>query len=182
MRRLLPLALALLIPSAASAVDLPPALGAVAPAFGLHPFVQDAEGGKKALFLDHQCGIQQSTAKAVLITFVNSGSKDDLGTLNSWARTYAEGGLSILAVSNERNGDAFGNTVRKANYKFPVLDDRYGVVAHRYGVDSPPRTYLLNSDCMVVRSWSRPVSAIASEIEKDVGAVLAGELGRVLME
>ncbi|HCP44644.1 MAG TPA: hypothetical protein DIU15_01210, partial [Deltaproteobacteria bacterium] len=130
-------------------------------------------GGREAVQLDEYCGLRPNETELVLLAFVDaSGTILDGDPLTTWYRKYHRDGLEILAISLERNPAEFAARVKRARLPFPVLDDRQGVVAQRYGVDKAPFVFLLNSQCRVL--------GVDNKGPADLKEALTGTFERVL--
>jgi len=183
-RTWLGLSCALLLIGGAARADSPdpsniPGVGSVAPAFGLYPLPKGTKaekepGGRVAIQLDELCGLRPNDTKLVLVVFVDASGKLLEGDpLTAWHRKFHKEGLEILAISIEHNPAELAARVKRARFNFPVLDDRHGVVAHRYGVDRAPFTFLLDSECRVL--------GIDNKEPVDSAAALTVTLERVLL-
>jgi len=135
-----------------------PAVGTVAPAFGLYAFPTSTAASKKGapedrevVQLDDICGLRPGKTKAVLVLFVDDDptvlGADPVG---NWYRKYRKDGLEVIVISIEKNPSIFASKVLRSRPRFPVLDDRHQVVAHRYGVHKAPFSFLLDSQCKVL--------------------------------
>lgn len=178
MLRLLPLSLLLLvalaIPPAAAGEANPddvPRIGKIAPALGLYAFEKKERGDEErtAVQLDHFCGLRAGDTNAVLLLFVDANGMADLKIADDWMRSYRAQGLRVLAISTEAAPVDFAAEVIKAGLRFPVLDDRQGVVARRFGVRQP-FTFLLDRDCRVLgfsdRTLSQDQAALPAAIQQ----------------
>ncbi len=139
-----------------------PTIGGTAPAFGLEAFKARGEedGRARVVQLDDYCGISPGETSTVLVAFVNElVVKDDFKILNQWSRKYSRDGLRIVVISTDEKPTVIADEVSKTRLPFPVLDDRYGIVAQRYGIPGPPFTLLLDSACRVLGMSAKAVSA-----------------------
>jgi len=141
-----------------------PGIGSTAPGFALHPFrpgmaASEGDEGRTALELDSVCGIRRpESTSAVLVFFIEEDGMDDLLIANSWYRKHHRDGLEIFALSETKRPEVFRAAVVKAKFGFPVLDDRHGVVAKRYGVGEAPFSLLLDRDCAVIGMSNRSLT------------------------
>ena len=139
-----------------------PTIGGTAPAFGLEAFKGRGEDDSQArvVQLDDYCGISPGDTSMVLVAFVSElVVKDDFKILNQWSRKYSRDGLRIVAISTDEKPTAIADAVSKTRLPFPVLDDRYGIVAQRYGIPGPTFTLLLDSACRVLGMSDKAVGA-----------------------
>ena len=134
-----------------------PAVGTIAPAFGLYAFptTRSVKKGhatdREVVQLDDLCGLRPGKTKAVLVFFVEDDpaiiAADPVG---NWYRKYHKDGLEIVVISVLKSPSVFAEKVLRSKPRYPVLDDRHRVVASRYGVDKAPFSFLLNSECRVL--------------------------------
>lgn len=177
-RPLAPLLLLALIagPSVAGdATDLP-GIGTVAPAFALYSFASAAEDAPEPVQLDEQCGLRPGDTKGLLLTFVDATGVADLQVANGWSRKHERNGLAVIAISIESSPAAFRGVVDKEGLRFPVLDDRHGIVARRYGIPTVPFTFVLNAECRVVGFVDKPLKDMGDQLEPAIKAVLESQL------
>ncbi len=154
-----------------------PAVGTVAPAFGLYAFPTSgslkraSSSDREVVQLDDLCGLRPGKTKAVLLLFVDGNpavlSAEPVG---NWYRKYHKDGLEIIVVSVEKNPSMFADKVLRSKPRYPVLDDRHRVVASRYGVDKAPFSFLLNSECRVLgfdaKGAAETAPAITAAVEE----------------
>jgi len=135
-----------------------PKVGTVAPAFGLFAFPTSKVASKKAesddrevVQLDDICGLRPGKTKAVLVLFID-GDTGVLGAepVGNWYRKYRKDGLEVVVISIEKSPSIFASKVLRTRPRYPILDDRHRVVAHRYGVQEAPFNFLLDSQCKVL--------------------------------
>jgi hypothetical protein len=157
--------------------DAVPRIGTTAPALGLYAFEKSkGDEPKEPVQLDERCGLRPGSTTGVLLFFVDGNSMDDLEQANEWWRLFHRQGLEIMAVSVEPNPFQFKDDVIKANFKFPVLDDRQGVVARRYGVDSAPFSFLLNEGCQVLGFSNNKLTEDAVSLAAAIEAQVTGQI------
>ena len=112
----------------------------------------------------------------VLVMFVDDSNLEDLELANSWHRKFSRQGLAVVAVSQDASS-SFKTAVLKANLRFPVLDDRHGIVAARYGVPDAPFSFVLTEECRVVGFSNRTVTADGEALAATLEAQVTGQLG-----
>lgn len=173
-------ALVLMVPavSAAPDADAVPGRGEVVPAFGLHELTVRPQEEPTVHELDGLCGMRPGDTSAVLLVFVDGRGSADLAQAQSWFKKFHKDGLEILAVSIERQPDEFAAAVEKAKYRFPVLDDRQGIVSTRYGVVGAPFSLLLNDECRVLGMSNRGLADDSAALESAIAAQTSGQLGQ----
>jgi hypothetical protein len=154
-----------------------PARGTIAPAFGLHPVSSKKTEDLPVHELDELCGSRPGPTTAVLVIFVNDNSADDLALANTWQRKFDKLGLEVLAISTVKEPTAFTALVEKSRYRFPVLNDKHGIVSHRYGVPNAPFSFLLNEECRVLGQSNQTLSADEATLGAAVEAQVNGRLG-----
>ena len=154
-----------------------PAVGTIAPAFGLFAFPTSgslkkaSSDDREIVQLDDMCGMRPGETKAVLVLFVD-GDPTILGAdpVGNWYRKYHKDGLEVAVISIEKNPSIFASKVLRNKPRYPILDDRHRVVATRYGVDKAPFSFLLNSECRVLgfndKGAPETVASITAALEE----------------
>ncbi len=172
-------ALLLLSPALAGELDpaAVPARGSIVPAFGLHALGTKKTDDPPVFELDERCGSRPGETTAVLLFFVDATSADDLALANSWYKKNTKAGLEVLAVSTVAEPSEFATQVERARYRFPVLDDRHGIVRHRFGVQTAPFSFLLNEECRVLGFSNRTLTEDAENLAAAVEAQVTGRFG-----
>jgi thiol-disulfide isomerase/thioredoxin len=154
------LAAALLLAARPAAADEELAAGAPAPTFSLRTLNPQAAGADW-ISLDRFTGEapEDPAAKAVLLSFFASWCEPcrrELPLLVQLDRTYRDQGLRVLAIDIDTD-DAGIEAARKltaaAKVAFPVLGDRFNLLARRYlGERAPlPSVFLVRRDGTVAR-------------------------------
>lgn len=183
LRSLLPVALMILLAGGSALAsdidpDTVPRIGTMAPALGLYAFEKSKDDEpRKSVQLDDRCGLRPGSTTAVLVFFVDATGMEELEQANDWWRLFHRDGLEIMAISLEPNPFQFKDEVIKANLKFPVLDDRHGVVAKRYGVDRAPFAFLLNEGCQVLGFSNNKLTEDEVGLAAAIEAQVNGQLG-----
>jgi len=137
-----------------------------APVVGLERYVGNAPTDKQA--------------KAVLLTFMASfcgPCKKEMPYLQSLHEKYADKGLRVVMVSidaDEPGQKIVGELIEKNKVTFPVLKDRFNLVARRWlGAQSPlPSVFMVKPDgvvSMVHRGYSEEATAL---LDKEVQLAL----------
>jgi thiol-disulfide isomerase/thioredoxin len=168
--------------STAFADDELAAEGKAAPMFRLPVYNAKATGGLTAIGLDKYVGpdATDKDAKVVLLSFMASfcgPCKKEMPYLESLHEKYGAKGLRIVMVSidTEDKGYAIINElIEKNKVQFPVLKDRFNLVARRWlGTQSPlPSVFLINTEG-VVKMVHRGYNQEASELlDKEVAAAV----------
>jgi len=160
-----------------------PAVGTVAPAFGLYAFPTSGPGkqtiseDREIVQLDDLCGLRPGKTEAVVVLFID-GDVDVLGAdpVGNWYRKYHKDGLEVVVVSVERNPSVFASKVLRAKPRYPVLDDRHRVVARRYGVANVPFSFLLNSECRVLGFDHKSAVEAAAELTAAIEELVRGKV------
>lgn len=159
-----------------AAVDKP------APMFRLPTYNSKQLGGLTAVGLDRYVGpdAADKQAKVVLLSFMASfcgPCKKEMPYLQSLHEKYGPKGLRVVMVSidTEEKGYAIINElIEKNKVTFPVLKDRFNLVARRWlGTQSPlPSVFMVNTEG-VVKLVHRGYNQEASELlDKEVAAVV----------
>jgi thiol-disulfide isomerase/thioredoxin len=183
MRKLTAFAVAVsCIASTAYADDELAAVDKPAPMFRLPVYNASAAGGQSTVALEKFVGPDATDkgTKLVLLSFMASfcgPCKKEMPYLESLHEKYASKGLRIVMVSidTEDKGYAVINElIEKNKVQFPVLKDRFNLVARRWlGTQSPlPSVFMVNTDG-VVKNVHRGYNQEASELfEKEVLAAI----------
>jgi cytochrome c biogenesis protein CcmG, thiol:disulfide interchange protein DsbE len=79
----------------------------------------------------------------------------------------------VSVVFNDTVGDA-RRFVADWGVRWPVVPDSEGAIANRYGVGSPPMTFLVNPSGIVVGTWVGPVTV--AQLDDMLSAARRGEL------
>ncbi len=189
MRRLL-LALALCTAGAARADAI--AEGAPAPGFTLRALNPEASG-TPAVSLDDLVGPEAADggARLVLLSFFASWCEPcrrEMPYLQTLHARYRGQGLRVLSVAIDRDPPGITATKRLAaesRVTFPVLSDRFQILARRYlGEASPlPSVFLIGRDgtvLRVARGYGKAAPAfLLAEVQKGLGlAAGAARAGR----
>ncbi len=162
--------------------DALPQIGAVAPAFGLYPFdtKSSVEQFKDKVELDDHCGIRASDTKLVLIVFANAISlAGDLEYAEGWHKKHGKAGLVPIVISTDPASQAVREVLAKSKYTFPILDDKFKIVAARYGVSSAPFTFLLDGECRTLGLSDKALSVDAERLGTTIATLLSGKAGEI---
>jgi hypothetical protein len=155
--------------------DKIPAIGSVAPAFGLHPFktATSKDETVDVVQLDSLCGLRPGETKGLLLIFLEAAQLESLDIANTWHRRFSRQGLEVLAISVDSKPVEFASKVSRMRLTFPVLDDRHGIVAQRYGVSDTPFSMLLNRECRVLGFSSKTLAeeeeALTTSMDDQIG-------------
>lgn len=154
-------------------------LGEDVPVFTLKALNPD-EAGASYISVDHYFGAEAKMPKKVLLlsffaTYCEP-CKKELPFLSAMYDAYGEQGLQTLLVSIDKEADKVEeakNLAAAANVKFPVLSDRFNIVAKRYFISKLPCVYLINGDgkvSLVNVGYNSNISkTILDEVRKAVG-------------
>lgn len=89
------------------------------------------------------------------------------------ARAGGAGARMVSVVFNDTLGDA-RRFVADWGLRWPVVPDRGGTIANRYGVGSPPMTFLVAPSGVVAGTWVGPVTV--AQLDQMLAAARRGEL------
>lgn len=154
-------------------------VGEVAPTFALRAVNPDVIG-ETLVAVDRYFGADaKQPKKAVLLSFFATWCepcKKEMPFLAALYDTYKDKGLMVLSVSIDREADQIDvikTLATNANAKYPVLSDRFNIVAKRYMVAKLPLVYVLSSDGKVAFSrvgyTEDTPRALADEVRKLIG-------------
>ena len=79
----------------------------------------------------------------------------------------------VSVVFNDTVTDA-RNFVSQWGISWPVVPDSAGAIANRYGVESPPMTFLVDPEGKVVGTWEGPVTV--AQLDEMLTAARRGQL------
>ncbi len=115
---------------------------------------------KRILSLGHLVGEgAKDPKKLVVLSFFATycePCKRELPFLEELYKRYADQGLGILVVSIDKDKDvpggaakAVGALAEENGLSYPILHDRFNIVAKRYGVEKLPCLYLIDGQGLV---------------------------------
>jgi len=126
--------------------------GEVVPVFTLKT-VNVEESGVSYVGVDAYYGpTAKEPKKAVLLSFFATycePCKREMPFLAALYDAYKDKGLAVLSVSIDKEAekiDFIKNLAKASQVKFPVLSDRFNIVAKRYMIARLPCVYLINGD------------------------------------
>jgi len=133
-------------------------VGELAPTFALRAVNNDVIG-ENLVAVDRYFGTDaKQPKKAVLISFFATlcePCKKEMPFLAALYDTYKDKGVMVLSVSIDREPDQIDvikSLAAGANAKYPVLSDRFNIVAKRYMVSKLPLVYVMSPDGKVAFS------------------------------
>jgi alkyl hydroperoxide reductase subunit AhpC len=153
--------------------------GEEVPAFTLK-VVNAEESGESYVSLDKYFGAESKTPKkAILVSFFATycePCKREIPYLAALYDTYKDKGLQVLLITIDKDApkiDVAKELAQKASVKFPLLSDRFNIVARRYFIEKLPCVYVLNAQgkvSLVNVGYTDDVSRIfLDEIRKNIG-------------
>jgi len=77
----------------------------------------------------------------------------EIPTLVKLHQDLGEKGLSILAVSTDKSAKMLKEFVERRELPYTVLHDSKNEASKSYSVKGIPRTFLINKEGIVVKSW-----------------------------
>ena len=154
-----------------------PAIGTIAPAFGLYPLAGDEDDRSEATQLDAFCGLRPGDSKGVLLLFTDAQHIAGLELANGLYRKFHREGLQILAVAIDKKPIDLRSKLEKLRLRFPVLDDRFGIVASRYGITTAPFSVLMNSECRILGFSNKTLSEEQEALSGSIEALLNDQIG-----
>jgi alkyl hydroperoxide reductase subunit AhpC len=142
--------------------------------------VNPDDSGESFVSVDNYYGPSaKEPKKAVLVSFFATycePCKKEMPYLAALHENYKDKGLEVLLVSIDKEADKIEfakNLAKEHNVKFPVLSDRFNIVAKRYFISKLPCVYLINSEGkvdMVNVGYSGDVSkTMFGEVRKALG-------------
>lgn len=122
------------------------------PVFTLKAINSD-DSGESYVSVDKYYGAEAKTPKkAILLSFFATycePCKREMPFLGALYETYKEKGLQVLLVSIDKEADKIEEAktlAAESGVKFPVLSDRFNIVAKRYFISKLPCVYIVNGD------------------------------------
>jgi thiol-disulfide isomerase/thioredoxin len=113
--------------------------------------INSEEVGHPYLGIDRYYGTEaKEPKKAILLSFFATycePCKREMPYLAALYDTYGNKGLMILSVSIDKEGekiDEVAALAKEAHVKFPILSDRFNIVAKRYFIEKLPCMYLVD--------------------------------------
>ncbi|MBU0698777.1 MAG: TlpA family protein disulfide reductase [Proteobacteria bacterium] len=88
---------------------------------------------------------------------------------------FQRDGFTILAVNIQESKDVVENYVKKENVRFPVLLDRDGNVAGKYGVRFQPDHFLINKQGELIGRAPGAKNLFSKEIRNLIRSLLSPE-------
>jgi thiol-disulfide isomerase/thioredoxin len=154
-------------------------VGEAVPVFTLK-VVNPDDSGQNYISVDRFFGAApEEPKKLLLVSFFATycePCKREMPYLAALHDLYASKGLPVLLVSIDKETDKVDiakDLAKKAGVKFPVLSDRFNIVAKRYMIEKLPCVYLINGEGKVVVvsvGYSEDVpKLLLNEIRKGVG-------------
>ncbi len=128
------------------------AIGERVPAFTLKTLNRDSSGVSHVTLDNHFGAGAKDPKKAVIISFFATyckPCKKEMPFLAALYDAYGKDGLQVLLVSIDKDKPKLQEAVAladKAGVKFPVLGDRFNIVARRYYVEKLPCLYILDAN------------------------------------
>lgn len=179
-RSLIPLVFAgalLSAPSAWSADDEAPRLkaGMPAPSFTLKAW-NPKLSGTKLFALRRAVGPDAQPPKTVVLSFAASfcaPCKQELRDLKPHAERFRKAGVEVVVVVTDTEPAEIEKmrafTVDELKLPFPVLSDRFGVLAKRYQADQLPKSVIIGKDGLVKHITVGYAPGSLERLEKMVG-------------
>jgi peroxiredoxin len=130
-------------------------VGEEAPSFTLRPL--NAEVAKaKVVSLENYVGADKIEKKrAVIVAFTSAACepcKRDIGFFTALSNEYKSKDFLVLLVAIDHDDDALKKVSDlAANADFPVLGDRYNIVAKRYLIGKLPVAYLIDENQKIAK-------------------------------
>jgi peroxiredoxin len=127
-------------------------VGEEVPRFTLKALNAD-QAGEAYVSIDRYVGADATDRKkALLVSFFATycePCKREMPFLGALYSTYKDEGFLSLVVSIDKDADkveAAAALAKQSNVTFPVLSDRFNIVAKRYFINKLPCVYVLNGD------------------------------------
>ncbi|UCD83807.1 MAG: phosphate/phosphite/phosphonate ABC transporter substrate-binding protein [Deltaproteobacteria bacterium] len=149
----------------------PGAVGSPAPPFVL----RDLEG--KLFSFSKLCGknVPEEQKKVYILTFFATWCepcKKEIPIMTKILQEWGDRGVGILYIGFRQGNKDLRPFAKENNLNMTVLGDKYGVTAKKYGVNSLPRSLIVDEDC-IIQSHVRGAL-------KNLEEVLTGKLSEIL--
>jgi len=154
-------------------------IGEEVPVFTLKAINAD-DAGETYVTVDKYFGeAAKEPKKALLLSFFATycePCKKEMPYLAALYENYKDQGLQVLLVTIDKEPDKINEAralAKKAKVRFPLLSDRFNIVARRYFIQKLPCVYILDAEgkvAMVNVGYSDDVSkTLLDEIRKHIG-------------
>jgi thiol-disulfide isomerase/thioredoxin len=145
--------------------------------------VNAGEGGEPYVSIERYYGPEaKEPKKAILLSFFATycePCKREMPYLAALYNLYKDKGLVVLSISIDKEAeqiDFVKNLAKEANATFPVLSDRFNIVAKRFYIAKLPCVYLINGEgkvAMVNVGYSDDIGkSLLESIRKAIGEPL----------
>lgn len=188
--RLVSLMVVLLVPFTLVAVDGPrlatpsdpplPTVGADIPALSLRAYNEEVANklvGGTSVSANNFVGLSPEQPRQVLIihffSVENSRSVEDLATLQKLFKKYQDEGVMVISISVDPSSqEKVYTTIEESRVTYPVLRDRFGVVARRYGIRKIPSLIITDADGRIASAGEGYSSDIENFVDSEIRALL----------
>lgn len=142
----------------------------------MNPKVTLKSLGSDELMLSRYVGpVPQVPTSAMVLFFFSSDM--GVGLLKPFRKLqneYSKKGVVFVGVFSDSGQILDGNTLKQLN--FPVLHDRFLVVADRYEVVDFPSMYLIDRDGLIYAQSKPTLSSIEKDMQSTLNAILAEDI------
>jgi thiol-disulfide isomerase/thioredoxin len=128
------------------------------------------------VFLRDYCGKLRKPWKnqkkhTIILSFFTTYCKPclkEIPELETISQSYQDNHLKIFLINLKESKELVAKYISEKGFKLPVLLDRYGVVAKKYGVTSVPRVFIIDGDGKLI--WM--TKGYSENIGKQITTVL----------
>lgn len=126
----------------------PGEVGSPAPTFVL----RDLDG--KLFSFSKYCGdnVPEEQKKVFILTFFATWCepcKEEVPIMKRILQEWRDRGVEVLYIGFRQGNDKLKPFAKENNLAMTILGDKYGVTAKNYGVNSLPRTIIVDRDCII---------------------------------
>ncbi len=126
----------------------PGEVGSSAPSFVL----RDLDG--KLFSFSRYCGenVPEEQRKVFILTFFATWCepcKEEVPIMKKILQEWRDRGVEILYIGFRQGNEKLSPFAKEYNLAMTILGDKYGVTAKNYGVNSLPRTIIVDRDCVI---------------------------------
>jgi phosphonate transport system substrate-binding protein len=146
-------------------------VGSPAPSFVL----RDLDG--KLFSFSKLCGkdVPEEQRKVFVLTFFATWCepcKEEIPIMKKILQEWGDRGVEVLYIGFRQGNKKLRPFAKENNLNMTILGDKYGVTAKKYGVNSLPRSLIVDKDC-IIQSHVRGAL-------KNLEEVLTGKLSEIL--
>lgn len=157
-------------------------VGDDAPAFSLHTYNEDVAlrlTKSPLVSLSFFVGLRpEYSRQVVLLGFFKASDKESQGDLALFQKLYKkfkDDGVLVLMISlDNKDTQSVYKVIDSEKIGFPVLRDRFGVVARRYDIVKLPTLLIIDKDGKIVSIGEGYKGDVEGYLEREIRTLLSG--------